>query len=84
MVTQENATLTPQLIADNYCRAFEKVNGRQPQIRHLGGPWYYINGETVHRVAVLAEITRLRDLVRRPNMGDKGMIQRLIDKLRRI
>lgn len=84
MVTQENATLTPQLIADNYSRAFEKVNGRRPHIRHLGGPWYYINGETVHRVAVLAEITRLRDLVRRPNMGDKGMIQRLIDKLRRI
>lgn len=82
MVTQENATLTPQLIADNYRRAFKQVNGRDPQIRHLGGPWYYVNGETVHRVAVLAEITRLRDLVKRPGMGDKGMIQRLISKLR--
>jgi hypothetical protein len=84
MVAQENATLTPQVIADNFRRAFHKVNGREPQIRHLGGPWYYVNGETVHRVALMAEITRLRDLVRRPDTADKSMIQRLIDKLRRI
>ncbi len=85
-MADRDATLTPQIIAAAYERAFREVYGRDPQIRHVGGQWYYINGETVHRFALLNEITRLREQAQQQqrSKADKGMIHRLIARLRGI
>jgi hypothetical protein len=50
--------------------------------------WYQINGETVHRITVFQEITRLRTLAaeqraqQRKPPQDRGLITRLIARLR--
>lgn len=80
----DDPTLTPQLIIEAYTRAFGQVNRRQPNVHHLGGQWYYVNGETVHRLALMAETARLRDLVKQQRSTDRGVINRLIAKLRGI
>ncbi len=82
----KDATLTPQIIAESYERIYLEVNGVPPTIRHVGGPWYYVNGETVHRFALMTEITRLQELaeVQRRARADRSVIQRLISRLRRI
>jgi hypothetical protein len=82
----DDPTLTPQLIINAYHRAFEKLNGRAPNVRHLGGQWYYVNGETLHRVALMTETMRLRELVKsqQNTSHERGLINRLIAKLRGI
>jgi hypothetical protein len=57
-----------------------------PTVRHLGGQWYYVNGETLHRVALMTETKRLRDLVKsqRQASAERNVITRLIAKLRGI
>ena len=85
MSPSSDATLTPQIIINGYERAFQRVNGRVPSVRHLGGQWYYVNGETVHRVALMEETVRLRDLAKsQQQVNDRGLITRLIAKLRGI
>lgn len=80
----DDTTLSPQSIIEGYCRAYQQVYGRQPQIMHVFAEWYQVNGEMVHRVAIFGEITRLLDLYKRQRAQktDKSMIQRLIAKLR--
>jgi hypothetical protein len=82
----DDPTLTPQLIVNAYQRVFEQANGRVPTVRHLGGQWYYVNGETLHRVALMTETKRLRDLVKsqRQASAERNVITRLIAKLRGI
>jgi len=81
-------TLTPQQIVQDYSHIFGRVYGREPSVLHLGGPWYEVNGETVHRLALLTEIERLRMLAPPPPprraVTDRGVINRLIAKLRGI
>ncbi len=79
-------TLTPQNIVDNFCRAYELVNGSKPQIFHISAEWYRVNGEIVHRLTLLNEITRLRGFAQQQRLAktDKTVIQRLISKLRGI
>lgn len=87
VMTPTDPTLTPDIIVENYERAYRRVHGRDAQIRHIGGQWYYISGETVHRITLLAEIMRLRELARRENPYEpptRSMIQRLIARLRGI
>jgi hypothetical protein len=84
-MTPDDPTLTPNLIVDSYERAFRRVYGREPRVRHIGGQWYYINSETVHRVTLLAEIMRLRELAREQSPYEpptRSMVQRLIARLR--
>ncbi len=82
----KDATLTPQIIAESYERIYREVNGVPPTIRHVGGQWYYVNGETVHRSALIMEITRLQEMaeIQRRTRTDRSVIQRLISRLRRI
>lgn len=82
----DDPTLTPQLIINAYHRAFEQVNGRAPNIRHVGGHWYYVNGETLHRVALMGETLRLRQEAKnqRAVNSERSIITRLIAKLRGI
>ncbi|MDK3158909.1 hypothetical protein FBR02_19105 [Anaerolineae bacterium CFX9] len=75
----------PRYMVDTYRQAYASVHGRDPSVRYMGNHWYSVNGETVHRATLMEEITRLRDLseqARRPRWQDKGVINRLISKLR--
>ncbi|MAS37028.1 MAG: hypothetical protein CL610_23715 [Anaerolineaceae bacterium] len=86
-MSHKDKTLTPELIINGYERAYRKVYGRDPRIRHIGGQWYYINGETVHRMTLMSEIVRLNDLAKQQSPYAKptrSMVQRLIARLRGI
>ncbi len=86
-MSPNDVTLTAQAIIDDYEAAYRKVHGQEPRVRHIGGQWYYINGETVHRVALLTETARLRDVARQQSpfsSPTRGMITRLIARLRGI
>jgi hypothetical protein len=78
-----DVTLAPKHIIENYRRAYKQVHGKDPHITHVFAEWYQVNGETVHRVTLFGEITRLRGLAQRQRFpADKSIVQRLIAKLR--
>jgi hypothetical protein len=80
----QDATLAPRHIVENYRRAYKQVHGKEPHITHVFAEWYQVNGETVHRVTLFGEITRLRSLAQHQRLTstDKSIVQRLISKLR--
>lgn len=84
VANQENTTLTPKLIIENFQRAYKQIHGQEPQVIHMFAEWYQVNGETVHRLTLFSEITRLRELAQRQRMAttDRGIVHRLIAKLR--
>jgi hypothetical protein len=84
MVVVDDPTLPPRYVVDNYRRAYRSVHGREPAVRYMGNHWYFVNGETVHRLTLIDEIARLRDLSQKTHLGraDKSIIQRLINRLR--
>lgn len=87
MAQQQTDTLTPKVLVDGYERAFRRVYGRPPNIQHVGGQWYSVNGETVHRLALIAEIARLHEQAQHtPHYlpEDRGIVQRIIARLRRL
>lgn len=77
-------TVKPKQVIESYQRAYQTIHHREPQVRHLFDDWYQVNGETVHRLALFGEITRLRDLAQKHRLAaaDKSVIQRLIARLR--
>lgn len=84
-------TLTPKSIVDTFQRAYRQVYGRDAQVVHMFAEWYQVNGETVHRVTLFGEISRLRGLAQyqqqqqqrqKAASADKSVIQRLIARLR--
>ena len=84
-------TLTPRSIVDAFQRAYRQVYGRDAQVVHMFAEWYQVNGETVHRVTLFGEISRLRGLAQYQQQqrqqkekatADKSVIQRLIARLR--
>lgn len=83
---EDDATLTPHSIVENYRRAYQQVHSREPYVNHLFAEWYQVNGETVHRVTLFGEISRLRSLAQQQRLAktDKSLVQRLIAKLRGI
>jgi hypothetical protein len=85
-MVSDDPTLPPRHLVENYRRAYETLNKREPVIRYMGNHWYFVNGETVHRVTLIEEIARLRTLTQRQSLlqGDKGLIHRLIDRLRNL
>lgn len=76
------STISPDDITQGYMRAFHALHGRPPRIKHLSGDWYQVNGEIVHRATVETEIERLRTLSRKHRCLQKGVVQRLIARLR--
>ena len=84
----DGATLTPKHIVDSFQRAYRRVYGREAQVVHMFAEWYTVNGETVHRMTLFSEISRLNELARvqaeqrRPTANDRNMVQRLIARLR--
>ncbi|MEZ4671917.1 MAG: hypothetical protein R3E39_28770 [Anaerolineae bacterium] len=87
---EDATTLTPHSIIDAFQRAYRQVYGRDAQVVHMFAEWYQVNGETVHRVTLFGEISRLRGLAQYQRqqhqeraVNDKSVIQRLIARLRR-
>jgi uncharacterized protein YdaU (DUF1376 family) len=82
--TVQDPTVQPAYIMDSYRRAFHLVHKREAHIAHMFDDWYQVNGETVHRLTLFREITRLRELAQKQRFGtaDRSVIQRLINKLR--
>jgi len=93
----DSTTLTPKYIVDSFQSAYTQVYGREAQVVHMFAEWYTVNGETVHRMALFSETSRLRELARvqqvqqaaqeverpRPKpTADRSMVQRLIARLR--
>ncbi len=80
----EDAAIPPRYVVENYRIAYVSANGREPAVRYMGNHWYYVNGETVHRLTLMQEIERLRDMPpkRQFRRTDRSLVQRLIDRLR--
>ena len=79
-------TLTPHNIVESYGRAYRKVHGRYPRVRHVGGQWYCVGDETVHRLTLVTETKRLHEEARHLNAfatnPNRSVVQRLIARLR--
>jgi hypothetical protein len=86
MIAVDDPTLPPRYVVDIYRKAYETCYKCEPIIRYIGNHWYSVNGETVHRVTLMEEIARLRAANQKQHLknSDRGLIQRLIDKLRRM
>ena len=87
VLSRDDPTLTPKIIVDHYIGVYHKVNGHRPNVRHVGGPWYTVNGETVHRIMLMSEIRRLHQEAQHQKTyasANRSMIQRLITRLRGI
>jgi hypothetical protein len=90
MVGDQRAT-TADLVAE-YTEAYELANGWKPRIEYRGNGWYQVDNEVIHRSTLLTEIGRLRALIRQQReleksyekQSTKGLISRLIAKLRKI
>jgi hypothetical protein len=82
--SDNDATLAPTHIMDNYRRAYKQVHGKEPHVTHVFAEWYQVNGETVHRITLFGEITRLRGIAQKQRLAstDKSLVQKLIAKLR--
>ena len=80
----DDPTLPPRYVVENYRRAYAVVNGREPFVRYMGNHWYYVNGETVHRLTLMEEIGRLRAMPSKQpfRRTERSIVQRLIDRLR--
>lgn len=84
MMVQDEISIPPRYLIENYCRAYKQVHGREPHARYMGNHWYSINGETVHRMTLYNEIESLKQQIPRPSRAtpEKGVIMRLIARLR--
>ncbi len=82
--TQEKPAVTPELIVQDYQRAYRQLHKREAHVIHLTAEWYQVNGEMVHKLVLLREIERLRDFTQRQRKAtaDRGTIQKLIARLR--
>lgn len=81
----DDPTLPPRYVCENYRRAYKSLNGREPTVRYMGNHWYNVNGEIVYRSTLMEEIERLCKMAQRQHVrkiADKGVIQRLISRLR--
>ncbi len=86
MSVQTEQTLTPGDIAEGYQQLYKSMHGSSPRVQHMGGYWYKVNGEIVHRNTLIGEMHRLRDLKREQYRQklERGLLSRLISKLRAI
>jgi hypothetical protein len=80
----DTTTLTPRQIVESFFRAYKLVHNREAHVTHISGDWYRVNGEIVHRITLLGEISRLHHLAQRQRLinADRSVVQRLIARLR--
>ena len=84
MLAVEDPTLPPRYLVEHFRKVYAKAHQREPMVRYMGNHWYYVNGETVHRLTLLEEVERLRAMPpKQPfRRTDRSIVQRLIDRLR--
>lgn len=83
---RSDQTLSPEAIIESFMTAYSRVYRKYPNVQYTGHQWYKINGEVVHRSDLLSETVRLNSLARqqRAQLTDRGVVSRLIAKLRRM
>lgn len=85
-ISHNEVTLSPFDIAEAYRESFKTLYGKDVDVQYIYNKWYTVNGETVHRITLMQEITRLQGLIRLRNQSmprrDKNMVNRLISRLR--
>lgn len=82
---RDDPLMPPRHVVEHFRRAYLGVNGREPQVRYMGNHWYFVNGETVHRITLIQEIARLQEFSQKQHYHppvEKSLIQRLISRLR--
>lgn len=74
----------PQTLVNHFGHVYKLVYGQEPHAQYIGNQWYRVNGEMVHHRMMVDEIDHLRDLAQKQRMrsSSKGMVRRLINKLR--
>lgn len=84
LLAAEDSSTPPRYIVENYRIAYVSAHGREPAVRYMGNHWYYVNGETVHRLTLMEEIGRLRAMPSKQpfRRTERSIVQRLIDRLR--
>jgi hypothetical protein len=78
--------LSPTLILEDFKERYYQVYGRRATVDYLGRDWYRVNNESIHRVTLLNESERLRDLLRAKSAPKPPapLLVRFIDRLRRL
>jgi hypothetical protein len=83
----DDQTLTSHVIEQAFIAAFMNLYQQTPQVRHVGGQWYYVNGETVHRFALMEQTALLESMYNERQAQErsrKSIVHRLISRLRAI
>lgn len=84
VASQTTNRIKPKNMIDGYRHYYKQLHGRKPQIRHMGGQWYNVNGEIVHHSTLMQEIQHLRKLVRQRKQPEKRLLVRVIERLRNL
>lgn len=81
-----DSTFTPTLILDDFKERYYQVYGRRAAVDYVGRDWYRVNDESVHKVTLLHESERLRDLLRAKAAPKPPapLLVRFIERLRRL
>ncbi|MEO0563433.1 MAG: hypothetical protein AAF125_15090, partial [Chloroflexota bacterium] len=82
MTVTSTQQISPEHMVAGYTRFYHAVYGRQPRVRHMGQQWYQVDGELVHYRTLLESIGHLRALAKRKSRPEKGLVTRLIERLR--
>jgi hypothetical protein len=80
-------TLTPPIIMNSYVAAYHAVYGTKPNIEHLEGHWYIVDGYKRQRYWLLLEIERLRQQALSEAMSTvdpNNRVMRIIRRLARL
>ena len=83
-MSRTDETITPHDLTEGYIRHHKAVYGVAPKIRHMSGYWYQVNGEIVHRSTLTAETLRLKQLIKKRQKMESGLIHRVIARLKAI
>lgn len=91
-VLDHTLTITSRDIIESYVESYRTCYLRKPSMRYLGNGWYLVDDEIVHQAIIIQETGRLQHLLRQQAQQKrmapekvqerKGVVQRLIDRLR--
>jgi hypothetical protein len=92
-VLDPTLTITSRDIIESYAESYRTINLRKPTMRYLGNGWYLVDDEIVHQAIIIQETGRLQQIIRQQSARNmtpeaaqerKGIVQRLIDRLRKM
>lgn len=84
MTTSDHPSLAAEDVVGGYMHTFKALHGRTPRVRHMGGQWFQVGSEIVHQTTLEQEVMRLRAILQKQQRTDKGLITRLIGRLRNL